>query len=326
MRIGPYSLGGNVVLAPMAGVTDRPFRTLCRAHGAALAASEMVHSDPKLRGSRKSRLRADHRGEPSPRVVQIAGAEPVMLADAARFNAACGAQIIDINMGCPARKVCNRQAGSALLADEGLVAEILAAVVTAVDVPVTLKIRTGPDPDHRNGVRIAEIAQDAGIAALAVHGRTRTELYKGRAEYDTIRAIRSAITIPLFANGDIDGPETAARVLEYTGADGVMIGRAAQGRPWIFREIQHYLSTGEQLPEPDPVTVRDLLLGHLRELHAFYGPEQGVRVARKHIGWYLAGRPDGESARRTLVRLTDPQEQLQGVREYFARQQGALAA
>ena len=326
MRIGPYSLGGNVVLAPMAGVTDRPFRTLCRAHGAALAASEMVHSDPKLRGSRKSRLRADHRGEPSPRVVQIAGAEPAMLADAARFNAAGGAQIIDINMGCPAKKVCNRQAGSALLADEGLVAEILAAVVAAVDVPVTLKIRTGPDPDHRNGVRIAEIAQDAGIAALAVHGRTRAELYTGRAEYDTIRAIRSAITIPLFANGDIDGPETAARVLEYTGADGVMIGRAAQGRPWIFREIQHYLSTGEQLPEPDPVTVRDLLLGHLRELHAFYGPEQGVRVARKHIGWYLAGRPDGESARRTLVRLTDPQEQLQGVREYFARQQGALAA
>ena len=326
MRIGPYSLGGNVVLAPMAGVTDRPFRTLCRAHGAALAASEMVHSDPKLRGSRKSRLRADHRGEPSPRVVQIAGAEPAMLADAARFNAAGGAQIIDINMGCPAKKVCNRQAGSALLADEGLVAEILAAVVAAVDVPVTLKIRTGPDPDHRNGVRIAEIAQDAGIAALAVHGRTRAELYKGRAEYDTIRAIRSAITIPLFANGDIDGPQTAARVLEYTGADGVMIGRAAQGRPWIFREIQHYLSTGEQLPEPDPVTVRDLLLGHLRELHAFYGPEQGVRVARKHIGWYLAGRPDGESARRTLVRLTDPQEQLQGVREYFARQQGALAA
>ena len=326
MRIGPYILDGNVVLAPMAGVTDRPFRTLCRAHGAAMAASEMVHSDPKLRDSRKSRLRADHRGEPSPRVVQIAGAEPAMLADAARFNASGGAQIIDINMGCPAKKVCNRQAGSALLADEGLVAEILATVVAAVDVPVTLKIRTGPAPDHRNGVRIAEIAQDAGIAALAVHGRTRAELYKGRAEYDTIRAIRRAVTLPLFANGDIDGPEAAARVLEYTGADGVMIGRAAQGRPWIFREIQHYLDTGEQSPEPDPATVRDLLLGHLQQLHAFYGPEQGVRVARKHIGWYLAGRPDGEGARRTLVRITEPAAQLQGVREYFARQQGALAA
>ena len=313
-------------LAPMAGVTDKPFRLLCKRLGADLATSEMTTSDPALWHTRKSRQRMDHAGEPEPVSVQIAGTEPEQMAEAARYNVAHGADSIDINMGCPAKKVCKAWAGSALMRNEALVERILKAVVAAVEVPVTLKIRTGPDPDHRNGVRIAEIAQDAGIAALAVHGRTRTELYKGRAEYDTIRAIRSAITIPLFANGDIDGPQTAARVLEYTGADGVMIGRAAQGRPWIFREIQHYLSTGEQLPEPDPVTVRDLLLGHLRELHAFYGPEQGVRVARKHIGWYLAGRPDGESARRTLVRLTDPQEQLQGVREYFARQQGALAA
>lgn len=326
MQIGPYTLDGNVVLAPMAGVTDRPFRVLCRVHGAALAASEMVHASARLRNSRKSRLRADHRGEPAPRVVQIAGGEPEMLADAARANVAGGAEIIDINMGCPAKKVCNRQAGSALLADEGLVAAILEAVVEAVDAPVTLKIRTGPDPEHRNGVRIAELAQRAGIAALAVHGRTRAALYNGRAEYDTIRAIRRATTLPLFANGDIDGPEAAARVLEYTGADGVMIGRAAQGRPWIFREIQHYLDTGSHLAPLSAGTVRDLLLEHLQALHAFYGPEQGVRVARKHIGWYLSGRPDGEAARRELVRLTSPDEQVERVQRYFANWAGRVAA
>ncbi|MFV8834519.1 tRNA dihydrouridine synthase DusB [Aquisalimonas sp. APHAB1-3] len=319
MRIGNHALNGKVVLAPMAGVTDRPFRLLCREHGAALAASEMVHASPALRDSRKSRLRADHRGEPSPRVVQIAGPDPAMLAEAAQYNAANGAEIIDINMGCPAKKVCNRQAGSALLADEALVASILDAVVAAVDIPVTLKIRTGPTADNRNGVRIARMAERAGIAALAVHGRTREALYRGEAEYDTIRAIRQATSLPLFANGDIDTPEKADRVLDHTGADGVMIGRAAQGRPWIFREIQHFLETGRHLPAPDATTVRTLMLDHLRALHAFYGDHQGVRIARKHIGWYLAGRPDGEAARRALVAITDPQEQLARTAAYFDR-------
>lgn len=323
VQIGNHTLTGNVVLAPMAGVTDRPFRLLCRQHGAALAASEMVHASPALRDSRKSRLRADHRGEPSPRVVQIAGPDPDMLAEAAQYNAANGAEIIDINMGCPAKKVCNRQAGSALLADEALVASILDAVVAAVDVPVTLKIRTGPTADNRNGVRIARMAERSGIAALAVHGRTREALYRGEAEYDTIRAIRQATTLPLFANGDIQTPEKAAWVLDHTDADGVMIGRAAQGRPWIFREIQHYLDTGRHLPPPDTATVRDLMLDHLRALHAFYGAHQGVRIARKHIGWYLAGRPDSEAARRELVTITDPTKQLARAAVYF---DGAAAA
>lgn len=326
MHIGPYPLSGKAVLAPMAGVTDRPFRILCKRLGAAMAVSEMLASSPHLRNSRKSLLRADHAGETEPRIIQIAGAEPVMLAEAARHNVSQGAQIIDINMGCPAKKVCNRMAGSALLCDEALVRDILQAVVQAVDVPVTLKIRTGPSPDWRNGVRIAELAESSGIQALAVHGRTRTDAYRGDAEYDTIRAIRQAVTLPLMANGDIDCPEKAARVLERTGADAVMIGRAAQGHPWIFREINHYLTHGKRLPPPSLGEVRDTMLGHLAALHAFYGPIQGVRVARKHIGWYLAGRPDAEQVRKALVRLEDPREQLQLARTWFNGQASREAA
>ncbi|MEX0730420.1 MAG: tRNA dihydrouridine synthase DusB [Aquisalimonadaceae bacterium] len=317
MRIGPYQLSGKVVLAPMAGVTDRPFRMLCKRLGAAMAASEMLASNPRLHNSRKSLLKADHTGEAEPRIIQIAGADPEMMAEAARHNVERGAQIIDINMGCPAKKVCNRMAGSALLCDEDLVHDILLAVVEAVEVPVTLKIRTGPSPDWRNGVRIAELAQASGIQALAVHGRTRADAYRGEAEYGTIRAIRQAVTLPLIANGDIDSPQKAAQVLEFTGADAVMIGRAAQGNPWIFREINHYLAHGEHLPQPTMGEVRDIMLAHLTALHAFYGPAQGVRVARKHIGWYLAGRPDGEAVRKALVRVDDPREQLRMARAWF---------
>jgi tRNA-dihydrouridine synthase B len=286
MRIGPYTLAAPLALAPMAGVTDRPFRLLCRRLGAAVAASEMVTSDVRLWHTQKSRLRMVHDGEPQPRVVQIAGGEPQMMVEAARRNRDLGAQVIDINMGCPAKKVCNRAAGSALLRDEPLVGAILAAVVRAVDVPVTLKMRTGWDPAHRNGERIARLAEDAGIAALAVHGRTRADHYRGAAEYATIRAIKAAVSIPVFANGDIDSGAKARAVLEETGADGVMIGRAAQGRPWIFREIRHFLATGSVLPEPDAAEVRDIMLAHLAELYAFYGEHVGVRVARKHLGWY----------------------------------------
>ncbi len=321
LSIGPHRFPGSLALAPMAGVTDRPFRMLCKRLGAALAVSEMVASNPALRNSRKSRLRRDHAGETEPRIVQIAGADPRWMAEAAADNVRFGAQIIDINMGCPAKKVCNRAAGSALLADEGLVREILQATVAAVAEPVTLKIRTGPDPATRNGVRIAEIAQACGIRSLAVHGRTRADAYRGLAEYDTIRAIRQAITIPVLANGDIDSPEQAERVLEYTGADGLMIGRAAQGRPWLFREIDHYLATGSRLPDPPAAEVAEIMLGHLRQLHAFYGERQGLRVARKHIGWYLQGRPDGHATRRHLVRLETAREQLAAVAAYFSRQQ-----
>lgn len=310
MQIGPYTLPGRVLLAPMAGVTDRPFRVLCRRLGAALAASEMVASEPALRETRKSRRKRDHAGEPEPRVVQIAGAEPAMMAEAARFNVEQGAQIIDINMGCPAKKVCNRHAGSALLADEPLVARILEAVVAAVPVPVTLKIRTGPDPARRNAVRIARLAEDSGIAALAVHGRTRDQAYRGEAEHATIAAVREATALPLIANGDIDSPERAAAVLGATGADAVMIGRAAQGRPWLFREIQHHLETGGRLPPAGAAEVRHWMLDHLAGLHAFYGETHGVRVARKHIGWYLQGRPGGEAWRRALVRVQAGDEQL----------------
>src|SRR5690554_5388173 len=283
-RIGPYSIDSRLMLAPMAGVTDRPFRQLCRRLGAGLAVSEMVTSDSRLWNTRKSSLRLDHSGEPAPRSVQIAGGDPQMMAEAARMNRDNGAQIIDINMGCPAKKVCNKAAGSALLRDEPLVAAILEAVVAAVDIPVTLKIRTGWDPANRNGVRIARIAEQSGIQALAVHGRTRNQLYTGEAEYDTIAEIRQAIRIPLFANGNIDSPQKARQVLEYTGADAVMIGRAAQSRPWIFREIEHYLRHGEVPAEPGLAWQQQLLLQHLDALHEFYGPEQGVRIARKHAG------------------------------------------
>ena len=319
MQIGPYKLPNRLVLAPMAGVTDRPFRQLCKQLGAGLAVSEMVSSNSLLWGSAKTRRRADHTGEVEPRTVQIAGADPKMMAEAARHNVDNGAQIIDINMGCPAKKVCNVMAGSALLQDETLVGRILEAVVAAVDVPVTLKIRTGWDKAHRNGVRIARIAEQAGIRSLAVHGRTRACAYKGEAEYDTIRAIKQAVSIPVIANGDITTPEKARFVLEYTGADAVMIGRAAQGRPWIFREIDHFLATGRHLPEPSVEEVRDILLGHLNNLYAFYGEHTGVRIARKHISWYSKGQPGGAVFRNRVNRVETVEEQLALIREFFDR-------
>ena len=319
MRIGPYSLPNRLVLAPMAGVTDRPFRHLCRRLGAGLAVSEMVSSNSLLWGSAKTLRRIDHCGEPGPVSVQIAGADPLLMAEAARFNVERGAQLIDINMGCPAKKVCNVMAGSALLRDEALVGRILEAVTAAVEVPVTLKIRTGWDPAHRNGARIARIAEQAGVQALSVHGRTRACGFRGEAEYDSIRAIKAQVSIPVIANGDIDSPEKARAVLQATGADGVMIGRAAQGRPWIFREIDHFLATGARLPEPDPGEVRDILLGHLENLYAFYGEYTGVRVARKHIGWYSKGQPGGAAFRDRINRTESVAAQLQAAREYFDR-------
>ena len=320
VRIGPYTLPNRVILAPMAGVTDRPFRQLCRRLGAGLVVAEMLTSDVRLWHSRKSRLRMLHDGDPEPRSVQIAGGDPQMLAEAARRNVELGAQIIDINMGCPAKKVCNKAAGSALMKDEKLVGQILDAVLAAVEVPVTLKIRTGWDRDNKNGVNIARIAAQAGIAALSVHGRTRADLYTGEAEYATLAAIREAVDLPLFANGDIDSPHKARAVLDATGADAVMIGRAAQGRPWIFREIDHYLSTGELLPAPALDEVESILLGHLAELHAFYGPEQGVRIARKHVGWYLATLPGAQDFRSDFNRLDCPDAQRERVRRFLAGQ------
>ncbi len=284
--IGPYTLPGRVVLAPMAGVTDRPFRILCRKLGAALAASEMLTSDARLWSTRKSRHRLDHTGEPEPRVVQLAGAEPAVLAEASRLAVDRGAQIIDINMGCPAKKVCGKLCGSALLTDEALVARILEAVVRAVSVPVTLKIRTGWDRAHRNGVDIARLAEQCGIQSLAVHGRTRADFYQGEAEYETIRLIKSAVRIPVFANGDIRTPHDARKVLDFTGADGVMIGRAALGAPWIFRSVNSFLEGDEKAREPLRSEVRDIILAHLDSLYGLYGEDNGVRIARKHIGWY----------------------------------------
>ena len=321
VRIGPYTLPNRVILAPMAGVTDRPFRQLCRRLGAGLVVSEMLTSDVSLWHSRKSRLRMLHAGDPEPRSVQIAGGDAQMLAEAARRNVELGAQIIDINMGCPAKKVCNKAAGSALMKDEKLVGEILDAVVAAVDVPVTLKIRTGWDRDNRNGVTVARIAEQAGIAALSVHGRTRADLYTGEAEYATIAAIREAVGLPLFANGDIDSPHKARAVLDATGADAVMIGRAAQGRPWIFREIDHYLQTGELLAGPQLEEVERILLEHLAELHAFYGEVMGVRIARKHVGWYLATLPGARDFRNDFNRLDCPAAQYEQVRRFLAGQQ-----
>ncbi|ERH53094.1 tRNA-dihydrouridine synthase B [Ectopseudomonas chengduensis] len=301
----------------MAGVTDRPFRQLCRRLGAGLVVSEMVTSDVRLWNSRKSSLRLLHAGDPEPRSVQIAGGDPQMMADAARKNVELGAQIIDINMGCPAKKVCNKAAGSALLRDEPLVREILDAVVGAVDVPVTLKIRTGWDRQNKNGITVAKIAEDAGIAALSVHGRTRADLYTGEAEYDTIAAIKQAISIPVFANGDIDSPQKAKAVLDATGADALLIGRAAQGRPWIFREIEHYLRTGEILPAPSLLEVERILLEHLAALHAFYGELMGTRIARKHVGWYLATLPGAREFRAQFNRLDSTDAQCAHVRAFF---------
>jgi tRNA-dihydrouridine synthase B len=317
MRIGPYLIDPPIGLAPMAGVTDKPFRQLCKRLGAGLATTEMTTSDPRLWTTRKSLKRMDHAGEPEPVSVQIAGYDPGMLAEAARYNADAGAQIIDINMGCPAKKVCNVYAGSALLQDEALVARILGAVVAAVDVPVTLKIRTGWNRDNRNGVRIAKIAEDSGIAALAVHGRTRADLYEGDAEYDTIAAIKQAVTIPVLANGDVDSPRRARQVLEYTKCDGLLIGRAAQGRPWIFREIAHFLATGEELAPPSDGEVCATLVGHLENLYGFYGEQQGVRIARKHLGWYAKDRSENAAFRAVVNRAESAAEQLRLTRDYF---------
>jgi len=322
MRIGSYLIDPPVVLAPMAGVTDKPFRQLCKQLGAGLAVSEMTTADPRLWTTRKSLHRMDHVGEPDPVSVQIAGFDPAMLAEAARYNVDHGAQIVDINMGCPAKKVCNVYSGSALLQDEPLVARILDAVVKAVDVPVTLKIRTGWNRENRNGVAIAKIAEAAGIAALAVHGRTRADLYEGDAEYETIAAIKQAIAIPVFANGDIDTPMKAREVLDATGCDAVMIGRAAQGRPWIFREISHFLATGETVAAPSPREVRDILIGHLEDLYAFYGELQGVRIARKHLGWYAKDRAENAAFRAVVNRAESASEQMRLTRDYF----DALAA
>ncbi|BDU18558.1 tRNA dihydrouridine synthase DusB [Dyella sp. GSA-30] len=317
MQIGPYRIDPAVVLAPMAGVTDKPFRLLCKRLGAGLAVSEMTNADPRLWRTRKSLKRMDHEGEPEPVSVQIAGYDPAMLAEAARFNVDNGAQIIDINMGCPAKKVCNVWSGSALLQDEPLVARIVKAVVDAVSVPVTLKIRTGWDREHRNALTIARIAEDAGIAALAVHGRTRADKYEGEAEYETIAAVKAVVHIPVLANGDVTTPEQARHVLKATNADAVMIGRGAQGRPWIFREIAHYLATGEHLPEPSLAEVCAILVDHLHQLYAFYGEEQGVRIARKHLGWYAKDRPENAAFRHVALRAEAAEEQLRLTREYF---------
>jgi tRNA-dihydrouridine synthase B len=326
MQIGPYRIDPPVVLAPMAGVTDKPFRLLCKRLGAGLAVSEMTTADPRLWQTRKSLRRMDHAGEPEPVSVQIAGYDPAMLAEAARYNADHGAQIVDINMGCPAKKVCNVWAGSALLQDEPLVARIVKAVVQAVEVPVTLKIRTGWDRQHKNALSIARIAEDAGIAALAVHGRTRADKYEGEAEYDTIAAVKAAVRIPVLANGDIQTPEQARRVLDATGADAVMIGRGAQGRPWIFREVAHYLATGQRLAEPAPAEVSAILVEHLEQLYAFYGELQGVRIARKHLGWYAKDRPENAAFRHVVNRAETAEEQLRLTRAYFDAQAEGLAA
>ena len=318
MKIGPYQLSNKLILAPMAGVTDLPFRQLCKKLGAGMAVSEMVSSNSLLWGSKKTLHRANHDGEIEPKSVQIMGTDPQMMADAAKLNADKGAQIIDINMGCPAKKVCNVLAGSALMRDEALVARILEAIVNAVDIPVTLKIRTGWDRENRNALNIANIAENSGIQALAIHGRTRTDQYHGDAEYDTIADTKSRIRIPVIANGDITTPEKAKFVLDYTGADAVMIGRAAQGRPWIFREIQHYLETGEKLAEPGPEEVRNILLGHLENLYTFYGEHTGVRMARKHISWYSKGQPHGAAFRQAVNRVETSQLQQEMIHQFFA--------
>ena len=317
MEFAGFTLRNNLFVAPMAGVTDRPFRQLCKRMGAGLAVSEMVTSNSLLYGSAKTKRRANHEGEVQPVSVQIAGADPAMMAQAARYNVDQGAQIIDINMGCPAKKVCNVMAGSALLQDEALVGRILDAVVRAADVPVTLKIRTGWDKAHRNALSILKIAESAGIRALAVHGRTRACGYSGEAEYDTIAAVKAEARIPVIANGDITSPEKVKRVLDATGADAVMIGRAAQGRPWIFREIEHFLATGEKLPAPRVEEIHQLLRGHLAELYDFYGAETGVRVARKHISWYTRGLAGSAHFRHAMNQLPTIGAQLAAVDAFF---------
>ena len=317
MRIGTYTLDNNLMLAPMAGVTDRPFRQLCRRLGAGLVVSEMLSSNPRVWNTAKSMQRMDHSGESGIRSVQIAGADPDLMAQAAQFNVANGAQIIDINMGCPAKKVNKKLAGSALLQYPDLVESIVRSVVNAVSVPVTLKIRTGWDTDNRNGVKIARIAQENGIQSLAVHGRTRACMYKGFAEYDTIRQIKQAVSIPVVANGDITSPEKAREVLEYTEADALMIGRGAQGNPWIFREVSHFLNTGERLAPPSLMEQHSVLKEHVTAVHAFYGAENGVRIARKHVGWYLMEHDKDRQFRKVFNALESAEEQLQAIDHYF---------
>ena len=317
MRIGSFELKDRVFAAPMAGVTDRPFRKLCRRLGAAYAVSEMVASDPRVRASGKTSRRLDHDGESAPVAVQLVGADPTVLADAARYNVQRGAQIIDLNMGCPARKVCQVACGSALLKDEALVARIVQSVVEAVDVPVTLKYRTGWDSTDRNAVRIARMAESAGVRMLTLHGRTRACGFGGRAEYDTIARVKQAVDIPVIANGDVDSPQKARFVFEHTGADAIMIGRAAQGRPWIFRQISEYLRTGEVQPEPTVQEVRRLLLEHLDEHYGFYGQELGVRTARKHIIWYTRRLRGGTRFCERMNRLEGCEEQRQALDEFL---------
>lgn len=320
MHFAGYSLRNNLFVAPMAGVTDRPFRQLCKQMGAGLAVSEMVTSNSLLYGSAKTKRRANHDGEVQPVSVQIAGADPAMMAQAARFNVGQGAQIVDINMGCPAKKVCNVAAGSALMRDAALVKQILEAVVAAVpDTPVTLKFRTGWDRENRNALAIARIAESAGIRLIAIHGRTRADLYMGEAEYDTIAEVKSRVGIPVIANGDIDSPQKARAVLEHTGADGLMIGRAAQGRPWIFREIEHYLASGELLPPPPVTEIHSVCRAHLSDLYGFYGEEAGVRIARKHIAWYTRGLV-GAAAFRSHMNLQETVEgQVAAVDDFYLR-------
>ncbi|WOO50324.1 tRNA dihydrouridine synthase DusB [Hafnia alvei] len=317
MRIGQYQLKNCLIAAPMAGVTDRPFRSLCYDMGAGMTVSEMLSSNPQVWQTDKSRLRMVHSDELGIRSVQIAGSDPVDMAAAAKINADSGAQIIDINMGCPAKKVNKKLAGSALLRHPDLVAEILSAVVNAVDVPVTLKIRTGWSPDERNCVEIAQLAERCGIQALTIHGRTRACLFNGEAEYDSIRTVKQSVSIPIIANGDITDPHKAREVLNYTGADALMIGRAAQGRPWIFREIQHYLDTGELLPPLPIAEVQQIMQKHVRELHDFYGQGKGTRIARKHVSWYLQEHAPCDQFRRTFNAIEDASEQLEALEAYF---------
>ncbi len=319
MQIGSHILKNKLIVAPMAGVTDRPFRQLCKLMGAGMAVSEMVSSNSLLWGSKKTQRRANHEGEVSPISVQIAGADPEMLAAAARYNAEEGAQIIDINMGCPAKKICNVMAGSALLQDEKLVGRILDTVVKAVDIPVTLKIRTGWDKQHKNALSIAHIAENSGIQALAIHGRTRACAYMGEAEYDTIAAVKSTVKIPVIANGDITTPEKAKHILAYTKADAIMIGRAAQGRPWIFREINHYLTTGQYLQAPEVIEIHQVLINHLYDLYDFYGEYSGVRIARKHISWYTKGLIGSASFRHAMNQLQTSDQQLSETNIFFSK-------
>ena len=322
MHIGPYQLANTVFVAPMAGVTDRPFRQLCKALGAGYAVSEMVTSRRDLWNSLKTSRRANHEGEVAPIAVQIAGTDAQMMAEAAAYNIDRGAQIIDINMGCPAKKVCNKWAGSALMQDEPLALEIVEAVVAACaphGVPVTLKMRTGWCDAERNAVRIARAAESAGVAMVTVHGRTREQGYKGFAEYDTVAAVKAALRIPVVANGDIDSPEKAREVLAKTGADALMIGRAAQGRPWIFREIAHFLATGEHLPAPEVAQAKNWLVEHLHDHYSLYGELTGVRSARKHIGWAVRGLPGGEDFRSAMNRLESSGEQVRALSDWFDR-------